>query len=76
MTPTSFLVPCARVVAGDAGWYVENPWSYGNYCTYYGPILSVEMAYEVAEEVEAYEGRAIREAMRAVREHWKEIGLS
>jgi hypothetical protein len=58
----------ARVLAGDDGWYVQDPYQYSSYCTYYGPILSIELAHEVAEEVDAVYGHMLHTAMLALRE--------
>ncbi len=45
----SVEVTPARVIAGSAGWYVVDSHLDGG-VTLYGPMLSVELAHEVAEE--------------------------
>lgn len=57
----------ARILSGSAGWYVVEPLDFGA-VSLRGPMLSMELAYAVAEEVDAHN----RELARAVLQRFRE----
>lgn len=57
----------AYVQAGDAGWYVVEPVPFSGDRIVYGPILAIEMAYELTEELYARRQAMVRQAVEHLR---------
>lgn len=62
----AFVTASARVLRGSLGWYVVDPEPDGD-VGLFGPILSVELAYEVSVELDARRARQLQYVLEAFR---------